>query len=430
MNIVVVREYARLTVDEVKPSLDQATVSSSAFNWLCSFAASFKTNGADLLQIESTRWLKLDNFVGVVQTPCGTLLEVLPKQTESIESGASARELLIKMLTVALDLPVRNATQTGIATFKHSLLEWVMSQFVHCLDQLIKKGLRFDYQRVEEEQRFLRSQLDTVRQMRQPPGRAHIFNIRHDIFTPDRPENRLLKLALMLICKTTQQANTWRLSHELAGLLTEIPESKNSNADFRLWKSDRLMAHYQPIRIWCELVLGEHMPLAMRGKTQGISMLFPMERLFERYVEVQLQQQLPAHSTLTAQARSKSLCQHNGRDMFQLRPDFIINTDKKICLVMDAKWKLISSQDIENKYGLSQADFYQLYAYGHKYLNGQGELILIYPAHEKFKDQCLNAFEFSDNLKLWVVPFDLETDTFALPEHITSEVFLPILKAG
>lgn len=424
MRIVVVREYARLTTEPVKSTLDQATISPTAFDWLCNLAASFSKNGASLLHQEDRRWLRLDNFVGVVETPCGTLLEILPKHANAeCESAASeARELLIKMLVVALDLPVRTADKTDIQTFHNPLLEWVMKQFILSLDHLVKRGLRFDYHRVEEEQLFLRGQLDVVKQLRQPPGREHIFNIRHDLFLPDRPENRLLKSALVRVCKTTQQPETWRLSHELAGLLSEIPCSSDIKSDFRKWRNDRLMAHYQPVHPWCELVLGQHMPLALRGITPGISLLFPMEKLFERYVETKLRKQLPATYTLKKQASSESLCMHLGSKLFELRPDMLIQQGHVTKIVLDTKWKLISSAKGENKYGLSQGDFYQLFAYGHKYLNGEGEMILIYPKTENFY-MALPPFYFSPKLRLWVTPFDLNDDIMLWPFELNDQVF-------
>ena len=431
MKTVVVREYARLTTDPVEATLDQATISPSAFEWLCNLSAGFSKNGASLLKLENTHWLCLDNYVGVVETPCGTLLEVLPKhcnQTGEIAANES-RALLIKMLSVALDLPVRTANKAEIQTFQHPLLEWVMKQFIISLDHLVKRGLRFDYQRVEEEQRFLRGQLDVVKQLRQPPGRAHIFNIRHDLFLPDRPENRLLKSALMRVCKTTQQPETWRLSHELAGLLAEVPSSKDIQNDFRLWSNDRLMSHYQPIHPWCELILGQQMPLALRGKTKGISLLFPMEKLFERYVEVQLRKQLPAPYTLKAQTTSLSLCKHDERDMFQLRPDLLVQQNQKNILVLDAKWKLITTADRESKYGLSQSDFYQLFAYGHKYLSGKGEMLLIYPRTDNFAS-LLPPFDFSDTLRLWVVPFDLKEGEMDWPAEWEETFFAKLRHTG
>lgn len=415
---ITVREYARLTTHPVEATLDQATITPSAFEWLCNLASGFSKSGASLLQIENLRWLKLDSFVGVVETPCGTLLEILPKHTDKSSEVAaeSSRALLIKMLTVALDLPIRTTDKTDIQTFHHPLLEWVMKQFILSLEHLIKRGMRFDYHRVEEDQRYLRGQLDVVKQMRQPPGGAHIFPIRHDLFLADRPENRLLKSALMRVCRTTQQPDVWRLSHELAGLLAEIPDSKDICSDFLQWRNDRLMAHYQPVRPWCELVLGEHMPLALRGKTHGISLLFPMEKLFERFVEIKLREQLPAPYILKAQAKSKSLCTHNGGSMFQLRPDFLVQQGWQTILVLDTKWKIISKADTENKYGLSQGDFYQLFAYGHKYLAASGEMMLIYPRTSAFPDE-LPPFDFSPDLRLWVTPFDLENDKICWPSE-------------
>lgn len=425
MRIVVVREYARLTTEPVEATLDQATITSSAFEWLSNLASYFSKAGASLLQLENRRWLRLDNYVGVVETPCGTLLEILPKHTESTGEDATnqSRKLMIKMLAVALDLPVRTTNRTDIQTFRHPLLEWVMKQFVFSLDQLIKRGLRFDYMRVEEEQRYLHGQLNITKQLRQPVGREHIFNIRHDNFQADRPENRLLKSALMRVCLTTQQSDTWRLSHELAGLMAEVPESNDSTSDFRQWRKDRLMVHYQPIKSWCELVLGQQMPMALRGKTDGISLLFPMEKLFERYVEICLRKRLQAPYMIKAQPASYSLCEHNNKHMFQMRPDLLVTNEEKTILILDTKWKRINEADIANKYGLNQSDLYQMFAYGHKYLKEDGDLVLIYPLTESFSGVLL-PFNFSEKLRLWVAPFNLENDELHWPAGLNEALFV------
>jgi 5-methylcytosine-specific restriction enzyme subunit McrC len=76
---------------------------------------------------------------------------------------------------------------------------------------------------------------------------------------------------------------------------------------------------------------------------------------------------------------------------------------------MDTKWKLVDEHRAtnEHKYDLSQADFYQLAAYGEKYLSGEGDMLLIYPRHADFTAP-LPVFEFNSALRLWVVPFDLD----------------------
>lgn len=67
-------------------------------------------------------------------------------------------------------------------------------------------------------------------------------------------------------------------------------------------------------------------------------------------------------------------------------------------------------------YGISQADMYQLYAYGHKFLTGdQKRLMLIYPMNNKFKEP-LPVFKYVDGFELWAVPFDLQTAELSIPE--------------
>lgn len=405
LHAITVREYARLTTEPAAPSLDYAQVSPSAFDWLCELSASFSRSGAALLQRDGHRVLKLDSYVGVIETPCGTRLEILPKHTERADCLKESRQLLQRMIATALDLPVRQVGAADLQLFDAPLSEWVMRQFLEALDYLLKRGLRFDYQRVEEEQCFLRGQLNVVAQMRRPPGRQHHFQIRHDLFLPDCAENRLLRLVLDRVCKSTDEPGNWRLAHELRSLLQEIPASHNVRQDFKQWRGDRLMAHYQPVRPWCELILGEQSPLSVSGDWRGISLLFPMERLFERHIEVLLGKQLPSGARLLPQRARHSLCTHRDEPIFRLKPDLLLEHEG-LAWVLDTKWKLIDAAARERNYGLSQADFYQLYAYGQSYLQGQGEMVLIYPRTERFREP-LEPFAFSAQLRLWVLPFDL-----------------------
>ncbi|MDE3735932.1 McrC family protein [Pseudomonas resinovorans] len=405
---ITIREYARLTTEAVIPSLDEAQVPPSAFDWLCELSASFNRNGATLLQVEGRRSLKWDSYVGVLETPCGTRLEVLPKHFEQGDCVQKSRKLLRKLIQAALSLKPRQASVTSLELFDAPLTEWVMGQFLNELDHLVKRGIRFDYRRIEEEQRFLRGQLNVVAQMRQPPGRQHHFQIRHDVFLPDRAENRLLKLALEQVAKTTQDVANWRLANELRAMLAEVPASRHVEADFRAWSRDRLMAHYQPIKPWCELILNQQMPIAVSGQWQGMSLLFPMEKLFECHVEGWLRQQLEVGARLTAKASRHSLCNHELAPLFRLEPDLLLEQGQQTW-VLDAKWKKLDASDRQNKYGLSQADFYQLFAYGQKYLGGCGEMALIYPRSAMFQ-QPLAPFDFSTDLRIWVLPFDLEAD--------------------
>lgn len=207
----------------------------------------------------------------------------------------------------------------------------------------------------------------------------------------------------------TRNAANWRLSHELATYLAPVSSSTNVAADFRRRRKDRLLAHCRPVRPWCELILGDEMPLSVLGALNGCSLLFPMERLFERYVEGCLRRTFPDGAVLKVSARSRHLAQHEGQRWFTLVPDFLLTVGGQM-RVLDTKWKRIDQMqnNASDKYRLRQQDFYQLFAYGQRYLSGAGELLLIYPKTSTFSAP-LPVSELSDALRLSVLPFDLET---------------------
>ncbi|CAI1931225.1 McrC family protein [Serratia fonticola] len=404
-SIITVREYARLTTLEVNnQGPDYAQIPPSLFDWLCRLSAGYRTQHSPILaEITDRRTLFLDNYVGILQSPCGTVLEVLPKIHEHGDDIAASRQLLKEMIVMSLDMPVREAGITYLEQFPLPLNDWVASQFLASLNTLMKRGVRSDYLRSEHYEPYLRGQLDVVRQMRQPAGKAHLFHLRYDIFSPDRAENRLIVSALQQVVRYTKNPELWRLARELHLTLSKIPASKNINGDLKLWYEDRLMKHYQPVKPWCELILAGQMPLAIKGKTQGISMLFPMEKLFERCVETSLRLQLKPGTQFTSQARRYSLCVHKSENLFQLRPDILLQNGTQYW-VLDAKWKRLDERDSQSKYSLNQADFYQMYAYGQKYMRGEGDMALIYPSYDGFQTP-LPVFNFDEKLRLWVLPF-------------------------
>lgn len=406
MNLVTVREHARLAVGPVAAgNLDEASIPESAFDWLCAEAQRHRTGGAPLVEVGGRRWLRVDNYVGVLESPCGTRIEILPKHVTGETDVGTARRVLVNMLRHGLCLPVRDVGPTGLQTFDAPVSEWIIQQFLLELDHLIRRGLRFDYVAVEEELRYLRGRLRVGVQLRQPPGRQHLFQVEHQLFSPDRPENRLIASALMKVAKATRDPGNWRLAHELGHQLVELECSRDITADLRRWSSDRLMAHYRDIKPWCELILGDRNPLSALGEWRGRSLLFPMEKVFESYVEACLRRHLPSGATLKTQAASEWLCRTPTRRMFQLRPDFIVECEGER-FVVDAKWKLIDSAGVESNYGLAQADFYQLFAYGQRYLQGRGRMVLVYPQTPDF-DAPLGGFAFDEHLTMNVVPLDL-----------------------
>jgi len=137
----------------------------------------------------------------------------------------------------------------------------------------------------------------------------------------------------------------------------------------------------------------------MSDTGQTISILFPMEKVFEDYVGWLLGR-TGGVSALRLQASSKWLMQEPKK--FQMKPDFYFSWDKAK-VIGDTKWKLIDPKASDGKCDVSQGDLYQLYAYGKKY--GVKTLVLFYPATDKFKSSI--SWRFDEYLNLELVPVPL-----------------------
>lgn len=419
MSDFTVREYAFISIAYEgcpESSLGHAYIPEKAFEHLCELSASFSKHGAKVFELAGRRKLKLDQYVGVIETPCGTRIEILPKHVELSGTDDQAiilaeRKLLQKMLSVSLHLPYREVGSANLNRFKQPLHEWIMTQFLASFERLVQRGLGFDYNRVQEEQKFLRGQLQNVKYMRQPPAKKHIFPIEHDVYEVNRPENRLIRTALEVVCKKTKDANNWKLAQELRLMTSQIPRSQKIQQDFRQWQSGRLLALYDEIKPWTELILGEYMPVSTQGTWCGMSLLFPMEKLFEHFVAYHLHRGLPEYQVKTQHA-TEHICEHQMSKIFKLKPDIFIDRSKAKMpnIVLDTKWKLIDQNERSGRYGLKDSDIQQMFAYSHYYLKHESEVILVYPYRAGKFDQPLDDFDFrrTSGAKLRVVPFNLD----------------------
>ena len=105
------------------------------------------------MQIEGRKSLRLDNYVGVIETPCGTRLEILPKHVDNGNVVEDSRQLLQRMIAASMNLPARVAGEASLQLFDAPLNEWVMERFLISLDQLIKRGIRSDYIRMQRDRK-------------------------------------------------------------------------------------------------------------------------------------------------------------------------------------------------------------------------------------------------------------------------------------
>lgn len=405
-------------------------VPASVFSWLeeqCLRAADAGDSAwLRWAQRRGRRVIQVTSFVGVIRSPDGYQIEVLPKVGKAIGGGAiEARQLLIEMLCCLHGFRHVLTDSAKLSATRMPLLEIFISEFLRTVEHIVKRGLRSDYRQRQDNLFALRGKLLMSSHLRQNLFRADRFFTEHDEFSTNRPENRLLHAALRRVLPLTGTQANQQLARELDFAFADIPPSTQTQIDFQQMRLDRGMGHYADALAWARLILDEESPLTGSGRHSAPSLLFPMEAVFEAYVAKHLPRQLTPPLILTTQARSHHLVRHREQNWFRLKPDLLVRNSDRDLLVLDTKWKLLDGlkSNGTDKYGLSQSDFYQLQAYGLSYLDGAGDVVLIYPRTNAFADP-LPAFDFpkTSGLRLWVLPFCLKERRLGLPTspHIQS----------
>jgi len=402
----------QLSNDEPSSSLDVCAVNPEAWEYLEGYAYNSDKENRFIRpsSYNGKKALQVVNFVGVISLPGDIHLEILPKTSENSQDNIEVRKLLVRMLSEVYELAFIKNNEANLEVLDRPLHEILITWFLEDLANVVRKGIRKDYERIEAEEKFLKGRLLVSQQINQPVSRRHLFRIAYDIFSENRAENRLIHSALVQVAKWSQCENNQKLARELRFAFNEIPKSTDYKTDFGQWRNSRDMISYKPLLYWVRLILNQQSPFSIKGDSKGISFLFPMETLFEKYVAKILEKNIQSNYRVETQVRNKFLSKKP--QAFLLKPDLAIYKDGQIVNILDTKWKLIDQKALydngneDKKAKISQADMYQMFAYGHKYLKeGKGKLVLIYPWCSKFTEE--KQFDLGGGLLLDAFPFDL-----------------------
>lgn len=360
--------------------------------------------------------IRVKNYVGVIETRNGTTIEILPKiytsQTQNIESAISeSRSILISMLKCLQDSPFKTIDQAHINSEKMPILEIFISIFLQEVETVLSKGIKHFYALSEKNQNYLKGRLLFNEQLKRNLVRADRFFVRFDEFKANIPQNRILKTALHYVSGKTKSSRNETRIKEMLVLLEEVEFSINISSDLaKLNGHNRLFSYYDDVLKWSRLFLEGKSFTNYKGKFLNTAILFPMEVLFEAFVAHKLKKQFPALNIITQDRQHYLLTDMLlKQNKFRIRPDLVIKNEEKL-IVADTKWKVLNQYQSNKNYLISQADMYQLYAYGKKY--NSENLILIYPECETFTSKLL--FRYDTQINLTCIPWSFRKENVIL----------------
>ncbi len=394
-----------------------AKIDKDFYEELESFAKTDK--GKDVLQFTGNgRNLQAKSYVGTIQTTSGFILEILPKTVskkdlsdeEQKEQIINSKQIFMKLLHLLYKLPnYKNIDSTNFERIKNlEIFEIFIFMFLEEVGIIIKKGIKSDYVGCEDNLFYLRGKLLINEQIKRNSIHKERFYVQYDDYNQNRAENRLIKSTLKLLSNISRDFDNQRKIRQYLEHMNWIELSLNIDKDFSMVKTGRGMEHYKNALIWSKVFLKKESFSSFSGDTVAFAILYPMEKLFECFVEWWLEKEY-SHLQIEAQNGGVDFV----KKLFTVRPDFLIKKDNQVICVADAKWKLI-----EKDGDFSQSDFYQLFAYKHIFLKQQKEnykddcelisLKIYYPKSD-FLDNY-RTFEYFDNNKIKIVPIDIETE--------------------
>ena len=351
--------------------------------------------------------LAASNYVGIVTTRRGTVIEILPKidlDHETVDHERT-RELFLKMLRCWRRFSkTKTLPESSIRALRRfPMLEVFFRQFLVSLNVLARGGLARRYIPVEENLPHLRGRILFREQLLENVANHARFFVVHDELTANRPANRLIHTALTRISPRVRTSENRQLLRQLMPSFAEVPQAADPHSDWRKHHVDRTMRHYGPVMQWVGLFLFNQGLTTFAGRHANLSLLFPMEQVFEDFVTHSFRRYQDRYA-VGSQEPQKKLAKFDGKGAFTMKPDIVLTKRGPTAgIILDAKWKDINEHNTRENHGISQDDIYQLYAYGKRY---KCTVVgLVYPRNRNFT-QSLH-YAFFDDLHLVCLPFDI-----------------------
>ena len=152
-----IKEYEKLT--DAKPGLADEELSD-----LKQFAIENKdihNNYRPVLQLRNNNDLRAQNYVGIITTRKGTVLEILPKvDLSNDKDNKKTKEIFLKMLRTWRGLSEAQFNHSNInALPQFSMLEAFIRLFLDNLVALTRRGIARQYQSVEDNLSCLKGRL-------------------------------------------------------------------------------------------------------------------------------------------------------------------------------------------------------------------------------------------------------------------------------
>lgn len=305
------------------------------------------------------------SHIGVAALPSGRRINVTPKQTVS---------RLLTLLQYALDVSSTTVDKETSFSSAETFIDAFGALFTTKLRQLLNRGIRRDYTRIESIETAVRGRLDVQRQLQRPTPVPTDFAVEYDTLTANTIANQAILAATQVLTRLVEgDTMAAALSRQATQLRQTVEPTHVTPAEIEAIETTRLNAYYADLLELSRLVIQRRFfenltagAIASFGLFINMNMVY--EAVVKRAVRVGATQINPGW-TVKGQGSLGTLI--DGPHAVEMQPDAVV-FDEEGCViaVADAKWK--TGKD-------SSSDVYQLTSY---MLAEEVPGLLVYPQQD------------------------------------------------
>lgn len=351
--------------------------------------------------------LQARNYVGVVQFE-GLRIQVYPKimrDRQLLDPQLQQRNLLFWLSYCQRIRFPFGLAQT--ATFdSEDTLEWMVYVFANLATELLSNQPLQAYQQLNETTSYLKGQLNMPAYINNQlsTGCWHEFSCKHAPFVYDNLFNRIVKfVATRLRNISTHPFNQNKLS-ELLFLLDEVSPQSVTAADCEKVSLNALQQDHSHLIQLCRLFLSNEVMDLNDDQSRNFCFLLPMEVVFEDFIAGFIEAHFPEWKA--SKQATDYLATNEGKSIFQIRNDLYFPNR----LIVDTKYKTLYPND--DKFGISQADMYQMVAYALK--RNCFRVKLLYPQTNNVPFE--KTFEVEANSLIKTIFIEVKTIDIVFPD--------------
>lgn len=379
---VQIREYSASTLEGLSASTENALfdIADNLSNHYRSQVLRCSKNRQGNVVINTS------SFVGVIDVDDTLTIEIIPKIYDSNDSESLHN--LFYMLSYSGRFAIPNKSLSALEKYNGSFFEVLISMFANELLDKVQNAAHHEYILEQDNRSFMRGKLLMHSHIKTNGLLANKFFTQTNEFTINNTLNQTLKFVTAGLYKLTNDPANKKSLRKCLALFDDVDDVRITRSQASQIHLTRLNKRFENLLLFARLFLDNQTLVAKSGRHDSWTILIDMNVLFEEFVAKALQQGLKdSRYSVMTQGPQKRFVRNveDDRSVFVTKPDISILLDGVVQKIADTKYKKLAEDD--TKYGVSQADLYQMFAYSRKYKTP--EITLIYPMTNGVKPHTL-----------------------------------------